>query len=262
MYMKPKVLILRTAGTNCDVETDAAFQLAGAETALIHIQNLISGKVDLADYQILAIPGGFSYGDDISAGILLAVEIKHKLTDTLHKFVAEGKLIIGICNGFQVLVRTGLLPGINQSMTQQTTLAMNASAKFECRWVDLAAEDSPCVFTKGIKKRLYLPVAHAEGRFTAPPDVLEALESNKQVVFRYAKSEYPHNPNGSDVDIAGICDPTGRIFGLMPHPERFLMKWNHPRWTRLPKTEANASEEGEGLAIFKNAVNYIRANLL
>ncbi len=264
--LKPKVLILRTAGTNCDAETDAAFQLAGAETALIHIQNLISDKVDLTDYQILAIPGGFSYGDDISAGILLAVEMKHKLADALNKFVADGKLILGICNGFQVLVRTGLLPGINlpgsdtPEMTQQTTLAMNTSAKFECRWVGLETEESTCVFTEGIKDNIYLPVAHAEGRFTAPPGVLKELESNKQVVFRYAKSEYPHNPNGSDADIAGICDTTGRIFGLMPHPERFLMKWNHPRWTRLTKTTGNNSEEGDGLAIFKNAVNYIKSH--
>ncbi len=264
--VKPKVLILRTAGTNCDAETNAAFQLAGAETSLIHIQNLISGKVNLTDYQILAIPGGFSYGDDISAGILLAVEMKHKLTDALNKFVADGKLILGICNGFQVLVRTGLLPGMDLSdsctpeMQQRTTLAMNTSAKFECRWVDLETEESVCVFTKGIKAQIYLPVAHAEGRFTAPSDVLEELESNKQVVFRYANSEYPHNPNGSDVDIAGICDPTGRVFGLMPHPERFLMKWNHPRWTRLAEIERNGSEEGDGLAVFKNAVNYVKSH--
>lgn len=264
---KPKVLILRTAGTNCDAETDAAFQFAGAETALIHIQNLISEKVDLTDYQILAIPGGFSYGDDISAGILLAIEIKHKLTDVLNGFVADGKLILGICNGFQVLVRTGLLPGINLSgsgtpeMTQRTTLAMNTSAKFECRWVDLATEKSACVFTESIKDHIYLPVAHAEGRFTAPSDVLEELESNRQIVFRYAKSNYPHNPNGSDSDIAGICDPTGRIFGLMPHPERFLMKWNHPRWTRLAATERTSSEEGDGLAIFRNAVNYVKLHV-
>ena len=264
---KPKVLILRTAGTNCDVETDAAFQLAGAETALVHIQNLISGKVDLADYQILAIPGGFSYGDDISAGILLAVEMKHKLTDTLNQFVADDKLILGICNGFQVLVRTGLLPGMRSSengapeMTQRATLAMNTSAKFECRWVDLTTQESPCVFTNGIKECIYLPVAHAEGRFTAPPDVLEALESNSQVVFRYASSTYPANPNGSDADIAGICDPTGRIFGLMPHPERFLMQWNHPRWTRRTETTGTNAEEGDGLAIFKNAVHYVTSHV-
>ncbi len=263
----PKVLILRTAGTNCDAETDTAFQLAGAETALVHIQNLISGRVNLADYQVLAIPGGFSYGDDIAAGILLAIEMKHKLTDLLNRFVADGKLVIGICNGFQVLVRTGLLPGISASdsstpeMTQRTTLAMNTSARFECRWVDLETQESPCVFTKGVKPRVYLPVAHAEGRFTAPTDVLAELEANHQVVFRYAESEYPINPNGSDADIAGICDATGRIFGLMPHPERFLTKWNHPRWTRLAETQDTASEEGDGLVIFKNAVNYVKANL-
>ena len=257
---EPKVLILRTAGTNCDAETDTAFQLAGAETALVHIQNLISGKVNLTDYQILAIPGGFSYGDDIAAGILLAIEMKHKLTNTLNQFVADGKLVIGICNGFQVLVRTGLLPGIDASaeMTQRSTLAMNTSAKFECRWIDLETQESPCVFTKGIKSRVYLPVAHAEGRFTAPADVLADLEANNQVVFRYADSAYPNNPNGSDADIAGICDATGRIFGLMPHPERFLTKWNHPRWTRLTETQDTGSEEGDGLAIFKNAVNYVK----
>ncbi len=265
--LKPKVLILRTAGTNCDIETDAAFQLAGAETALTHIQKLIAGKVNLADYEILAIPGGFSYGDDISAGILLAIEMKHKLADALSRFVGDNKLILGICNGFQVLVRTGLLPGMNISesgtpeMIQRTTLSMNTSAKFECRWVDLKVQESPCVFTKGIKERIYLPVAHAEGRFTAPADVLEELESKNQVVFRYVKSTYPDNPNGSDADIAGICDPTGRIFGLMPHPERFLMKWNHPHWTRLTETPENASEKGEGLAIFKNAVDYVKAHV-
>ena len=261
---EPKVLILRTAGTNCDAETDTAFQLAGAETALVHIQNLISGKVNLTDYQILAIPGGFSYGDDIAAGILLAIEMKHKLTDVLNQFVADGKLVIGICNGFQVLVRTGLLPGTDSSaeMTQRSTLAMNTSAQFECRWVDLETQESPCVFTKGIKPSVYLPVAHAEGRFTAPADVLADLEANNQVVLRYADSAYPNNPNGSDADIAGICDATGRIFGLMPHPERFLTKWNHPRWTRIAEAEDSDSEEGDGLAIFKNAVNYAKANLL
>lgn len=265
--MIPKVLILRTAGTNCDMETDVAFQLAGAETDLIHIQNLISGNADLSDYQILAIPGGFSYGDDIAAGILLAVEMKHKLRDVLNQFVANNKLIIGICNGFQVLVRTGLLPGIDNireksELTQSATLAMNTSAKFECRWVELATQQSPCVFTTGIKPKLYLPVAHAEGRFTAPDNVLTELESNNQVVFRYSngkqtspnETEYPYNPNGSDANIAGICDKTGRIFGLMPHPERFLTKFNHPRWTR-----EDLPEEGDGLAIFKNAVDYIKA---
>lgn len=268
--MIPKVCILRTAGTNCDAETDVAFQLAGAETDLVHIQQLIAGKTSLLDYQILAIPGGFSYGDDISAGILLAVEMKHKLRNALEQFVSDNKLIIGICNGFQVLVRTGLLPGIGNNssqesteIAQQTTLAMNISSRFECRWVDLVTQPSPCVFTKEIQSSIYLPVAHAEGRFTAPTDVLTALEANEQIVFRYGdrsssfsgRTDYPHNPNGSDADIAGICDTTGRIFGLMPHPERYLTKWNHPRWTR-----ENLPDEGDGLAIFKNAVEYVKVN--
>lgn len=267
--MIPKVLILRTAGTNCDMETEVAFQLAGADTDLVHIQNLISGNKELSNYQILAIPGGFSYGDDISAGILLAVEMKHKLRDAINQFVADRKLVIGVCNGFQVLIRMGLLPGIESDdgqseLLQSATLAMNTSAKFECRWVELKTQQSPCVFTRGIKSELYLPVAHAEGRFNAPNDVLAELESNKQVVFRYNnsektssnKTEYPFNPNGSDADIAGICDNTGRIFGLMPHPERFLTKYNHPRWTR-----EDLPDEGDGLAIFKNAVNYVKATL-
>lgn len=268
--MKPNVLVLRTAGTNCDAETDVAFQLAGADTSLVHIQNLISGNVDLSDFQILAIPGGFSYGDDIAAGILLAVEMKHKIRAALDKFVADGKLIIGICNGFQVLVRTGMLPGSgnstngNSEITQRATLAMNTSAKFECRWVDLETQQSSCVFTRGIKPHLYLPVAHAEGRFTASAQVIDELESNNQIVFRYGIpsesstviSNYPNNPNGSDADIAGICDKTGRIFGLMPHPERFLTKWNHPRWTR-----EDLPDEGDGIALFKNAVDYVKAEL-
>ncbi len=259
--MKPKVLILRTAGTNCDYETDHAFQLAGAETALIHVNQLIAGKAGLMDYQIMAIPGGFSYGDDVAAGILLANEMKHKLADPLTMFVDDGKLIIGICNGFQVLVRAGLLPRLNSQNKQQSTLAMNTSAKFECRWIHLQTQESHCVFTRGLKPRVYLPVAHAEGRFTAPALVLDQIEFNGQVVFRYASTnsnvpKYPDNPNGSDRHIAGICDPTGRIFGMMPHPERFLSRFNHPRWTReeLP-------EEGDGLAIFRNAVDNVKWNL-
>ncbi|MCH8293731.1 phosphoribosylformylglycinamidine synthase I [Candidatus Poribacteria bacterium] len=256
--MNPKVLILRTAGTNCDYETDYAFQLAGAETALIHISQLIAGKTELNEYQIMAIPGGFSYGDDIAAGILLANEMKHKLADRLTEFVDSGKLIIGICNGFQVLVRSGLLPRLDSEIEQQTTLAMNTSAKFECRWVHLETQESPCVFTRDLKSHVYLPVAHAEGRFTAPDGVLNSIESNKQVVFRYVSAdgespEYPDDPNGSDRHIAGICDATGRIFGMMPHPERFLTRFNHPRWTR-----EKIPDEGDGLAIFRNAVDYAR----
>lgn len=259
--MKPRILILRTAGTNCDYETDYAFQLAGAETALIHVNQLIAGRTRIMDYAIMAIPGGFSYGDDIAAGILLANEIKYKLADQLVEFVESGRLILGICNGFQVLVRAGLLPRLNGEIAQQATLAMNGSAKFECRWVHLQIQNSPCVFTQGLKPQIYLPVAHAEGRFTASNSILDQIESNRQIVFHYVSPnggapEYPDNPNGADRHIAGVCDPTGRILGMMPHPERFLTRFNHPRWTRegLP-------DEGDGLAIFRNAVDYARLNL-
>ena len=192
------------------------FNLPGAETALVHINRLITGRANLNEFHILALPGGFSYGDDVAAGILLANEIKHKLRDLLQNFVDSGKLIIGICNGFQVLVRAGLLPGLNSQIAQEATLAMNTSAKFECRWVHLKTQKSSCAFTHGLKWRLYLPVAHAEGRFTAPSQILDEIESNRQVVFRYVSRfgdipSYPENPNGSDLHIAGICDPTGRI---------------------------------------------------
>lgn len=270
---KVKVIILRTAGTNCDYETDYAFKLAGAETELVHVNQLLRGEKHLSEYSILAIPGGFSYGDDISAGILLANELKYKLSDQLEKFVADQKLVIGICNGFQVLVKSGLLRGENgrQSRSmfssqhrfsdgnkqQNVTLSMNDSGKFECRWSYLKTEESPCVFTKGLKKMNYLPVAHAEGKFMADEETLNCIEKNCQVVFRYVDQNgkptgYPGNPNGSLNDIAGICDRSGRIFGLMPHPERYVARYNHPRWTR-----EELLEEGDGLAIFRNAVEYV-----
>lgn len=255
--MKPKVLILRTAGTNCDYETDYAFRLVGGEPSLVHVNELIAGGVELMDYEIIAIPGGFSYGDDVAAGILLANELRYKLADSLATYVESGRLMIGICNGFQVLVRAGLLPRLDSQQGQQATLAMNRSAKFECRWIHLETQASDCIFTRGLKPDIYLPVAHAEGRFTAAQPVLDQIEAAGQVVFRYVSNnggaaEYPDNPNGSDRQIAGICDPTGRIFGMMPHPERFLTRLNHPRWTR-----EDLPEEGDGLAIFQNAVDYV-----
>jgi len=261
--MKVKVLVLRTAGTNCDYETEYAFQLAGAETERVHINRLIARDKLLSDYHILTLPGGFSYGDDIAAGKLLANELKYKIRDQVEDFVNAGKLIIGICNGFQVLVKAGLLPGFNGiSDSQDVTLYLNDSTKFECRWVYLQTEDSPCIFTKNLTSRIYLPVAHAEGKFTATGEILGMLEKNRQVVFRYVAENgkiagYPWNPNSSDRNIAGICDVTGRILGLMPHPERYLSRYNHPRWTRekLP-------EEGDGLVIFRNAVRYAEEQIL
>jgi len=257
--VRPRVIVLRTAGTNCDYETAHAFRLSGAEVDLVHINQLIRGEKELSPYQILALPGGFAYGDDIAAGKILANELKYKLRDSVEKFIEDGKLMIGICNGFQVMVKAGLLPKFNGiSDFQETTLYNNDSGKFECRWVYLkAVENNKCVFTKNIKPIIYLPVAHGEGKFTTiNKDILDKIENNGQVVFRYVDADgniagYPWNPNGSDRSIAGICDATGRIFGMMPHPERFLIKYNHPRWTR-----ENLDEEGDGLAIYRNGVKF------
>ena len=261
---KPKVIVLRTAGTNCDYETVHGFQIAGGDVDLVHINQLIRQEKELSAYQILALPGGFSYGDDIAAGKILANELKYRLREPVEQFVADGKLIIGICNGFQVMVKAGLLPGFEGiSDTQEATLYTNDSGKFECRWIYLKNTDNgKCVFTKNIKEVIYLPIAHGEGKFTTISEkILDKLEANNQVVFKYVDSEgnfdsYPWNPNGSDRHIAGICDSTGRIFGLMPHPERHLTKYNHPRWTR-----EKLDEEGDGAIIFRNAVEYVQHNM-
>ena len=261
---KAKVVVLRTAGTNCDHETVHAFQTVGADVDLVHINQLIREEKELSSYQILAIAGGFSYGDDIAAGKILANELKWRLREPVRKFVAEGKLMIGICNGFQVMVKAGLLPGFNGvSDAQEATIYTNDSGKFECRWTYLKHVDNgKCVFTRNIKETMYLPVAHAEGKFTTARDeTLDALEAGDQIVFKYADAEgdcadYPWNPNGSDRGIAGICDSTGRIFGLMPHPERYQTRHNHPRWTR-----EDLEAEGDGIAIFRNAVEYAMREL-
>ncbi|MBI2865254.1 MAG: phosphoribosylformylglycinamidine synthase I [Chloroflexi bacterium] len=254
-----RTIVLRAAGINCDDETKYAFELAGSAAEKVHINQLVRGELRLGDYQILALPGGFSYGDDIASGRLLANELKNKLGDQLAGFVQQGGLVIGICNGFQVLVKAGLLPALSEEESQQVTLTYNESGKFEDRWVYLRVPPAgKCVFLTGVE-RLYLPVAHGEGRFVpGEVGVLSRLWQNGQMVLQYANPAgeidgYPWNPNGSTDSIAGICDPTGRVFGLMPHPERFLHYTNHPRWTRekLPL-------EGDGLRIFRNAVDYAR----
>ena len=261
---RPKVCVLRTAGTNCDKETAFAFLKAGAEAQLVHVNSLICGEKDLHDYSILALPGGFSYGDDIASGKVFANELRCKLADDLRKFIGEGKLIIGICNGFQILVKSGLLPG-NDLMEQETSLIINDSGKFEDRWTYLrvskcqGVKGSRCVWTKGLPEVIYLPVAHGERKFiTKDKLTLERLKKNGQIVFQYCDEEgdlagYPYNPNGSMEDIAGICDETGRILGLMPHPERHLFYGQHPRWTQNKRNLA-----GDGSQIFKNAVIYAR----
>jgi phosphoribosylformylglycinamidine synthase len=259
---KPKVCVLRTAGTNCDRETAFAFSLAGAAAELLHINMLSGGQRHLDEFQILAIPGGFTYGDDIAAGKVLANELRCKLSAQLEKFVADGKLIIGICNGFQVLVKAGLLPG--SSRQQEASLIINDSGKFEDRWTYLRRTrdeggGTKCVWTKDLPEIIYLPVAHGEGKFVAPDKkALERLTQNGQVVFQYCDKEgrlagYPDNPNGSALNIAGICDAAGRILGLMPHPERHIFAQHHPKRSR--------AKAGDGLQIFKNGVEYALKHL-
>lgn len=268
MAKNAKVIVLRTAGTNCDKETVFAFKDSGADVDLVHINMLFEGKKKLSDYHILALPGGFSYGDDIAAGRILANELRVKLGKDLKKFIKDGKLIIGICNGFQILVKAGILPGNfsdeKQEFEQTTTLMTNDSAKFEDRWTHLQATGQ-CVWTKDIDgKVVYFPVAHGEGKFMCKTDaILNKIQSNRQVVFRYCtkdgkKALYPDNPNGSVDNIAGITDSTGRVLGLMPHPERHFFFTQHPFWTRF-KTK---SRYGDGAKIFQNGVQYVKKNLL
>ena len=241
MQKKVKVIVLRTAGTNCDVETAFAFTSFGAHVDSVHINRLFNGEVHLRDYHILAIPGGFTYGDDIESGRILANELNLKLGSDLCHFIGDGKLIIGICNGFQVLVKSGILPGpLNKKeekahdSSQKATLTNNDSGKFEDRWSYLKVEGNS-VWTIGLDDVVYYPVAHAEGKFVPlRKDIPNCLKENGQVAFRYcnadaAKPDYPENPNGSVGDIAGITDRTGRILGLMPHPERHFL-FTHGRF--------------------------------
>jgi len=263
MKRNPKVCVLRTAGTNCDKETAFAFIKVGADAECVHINKFINQEKKLADYEILAIPGGFSYGDDVAAGKILANELRSKLIDDLKQFIQDGKLIIGICNGFQILVKSALLPG-NETFTQEASLIINDSGKFEDRWVYLKNQKSKiknqkCVWAKNLPEVIYLPVAHGEGKFIVKDKtILKNLKDNNEVVFQYCKrggelSGYPDNPNGSEDNIAGICDATGRILGLMPHPERHISISQHPRWL--------GKREGDGCQIFRNGVEYVKKHL-
>ncbi len=259
--MKPKVLVLTGYGINCDYETEYAFSSSGGEAHRIHVNSLIEKPALLEQYQILAIPGGFAYGDDLGSGKILAVKLASHLSDALSQFLEKKKLIIGICNGFQVLVKLGMLPGAGKKFQQTSTLTFNESGKFEDRWVHLNVRaKSPCVFTKDIEY-LSLPVRHGEGCFvTENQATLERLIKNNQIVLQYVDDKrkeagYPWNPNGSQNNIAGICDVTGRVFGLMPHPEAFLEPTNHPSWTRKSETIVTAKK------IFLNAIEYVKTNL-
>lgn len=262
--MKPRVLILTGYGINCDYETEYAFNMrgVGGKAERVHVNDLTDGK-SLKSYDIFVVPGGFSFGDDIAAGKVLANKLRYHLRDQLEQFIQDGKLILGICNGFQVVVKMGLLPALESRYgEQQVTVAYNDSNKFEDRWVYLSVNpESHCIFTKGLD-RIYLPVRHGEGKLAVrDPETLSRLHERGQVVVQYVNERgelagYPYNPNGSQDNIAGLCDPTGRIFGLMPHPEAYLFPTNHPRWTR-----ERVPREGMGVALFRNAVKYVKENL-
>ncbi len=264
--MTPRALILRTAGTNCDRELAYAFELGGAETVTLHLHTLVDQPELLKGFELVGFPGGFSYGDDIAAGRILANRLRHRLMGPLREAVARGVAMIGVCNGFQVLVKAGLLPGgggggegvCGGGGEQTATLAENTSGRFVDRWVTLRAEaGSRCVWTRGLEgEPMELPIAHGEGRFTAPPGVLAGLTESGQVALRYAQGE---NPNGSSQDIAGVCDPTGLVLGLMPHPERYTDPTHHPAWTR--RGPEWLTRTPTGLRFFQNAVAAVRGGM-
>jgi len=253
-----RVLVLRAPGANCDVETQYAFELAGAAADRVHINRLREDPGLLRRYQILVVPGGFTYGDDVAAGKILANQLRHFLGNALHEFRSAEKLVLGICNGFQALLKAGMIVPPDEDEGPIATLAHNASGKFEDRWIHLQATPGHCPFLTGYE-RFTLPVAHGEGRLVCRAEWwLEGLESAGQVVLRYVMADgnppqYPDNPNGSQNDVAGLCDVSGRVLGLMPHPERHVLPTQHPRWTRQ-----GLAEEGDGLRLFRNAVQFFR----
>ena len=256
-----KAIVLRAAGINCDMETEYALELAGAKAQRMHINRIIEDKTLLEEFQIIVFPGGFSYGDDVAAGKILANQIKHHLSEPIQKFIDDGKLVLGICNGFQVLVKTGILPGNNSTKHQEeVTITYNDSGKFEDRWIYLAPQTDKCIFIEP-GRQIYLPIAHGEGKVvTKDAATLEKLKSDSHVAFKYVdengkEGDYPINPNGSMDSIAGLTDTTGRILGLMPHPERFVRPTQHPHWSRLKE-----KADSDGMTIFNNAVKYIQEN--
>ncbi len=268
-----RVLVLAGYGLNCDYETAYAFEMAGATSDRVHINSLIDGSVGLEDYHIMVFGGGFSWGDDHGAGVIQAVRMKTNIGDKILDFVEKGKLIIGICNGFQALVNLGLLPGLNNDYrARSVAVTYNDCGNFRNDWVSMKVNaKSPCIFTRGID-RLEFPVRHGEGKLVSDESVIQQLFDHNQVVIQYAgpdgepaNGRFPFNPNGSIRDIAGICDPSGRVFGLMPHPEAYNHPTNHPNWNRRrekQKRSANKAEKGQtiGIRLLKNAVDYARGS--
>ncbi|MCE5279171.1 MAG: phosphoribosylformylglycinamidine synthase I [Planctomycetaceae bacterium] len=258
-----KALVLRAAGTNCDRETTYALEQAGFSVDRVHVFRLMENPAALKDYQFLVIPGGFSYGDDVAAGKILANQMLYRLAEPLNDFVAADKLALGICNGFQVMIKAGLLPWGKVEPAgagRDATLAWNDNGRFEDRWVHMRTDSDKCVFLpKG--QIIALPIAHGEGKFVPrEASVLDALRSGDQIPLRYVDEAgqsggYPVNPNGSTDDIAGLCDPTGRIMGLMPHPERFIDPTQHPQWTR--RQDVRDKGIGDGAVFFRRAAEYL-----
>jgi phosphoribosylformylglycinamidine synthase subunit PurQ / glutaminase len=264
----PKFCILRAPGTNCDLETARAFELAGGIAERVHLFRLLEKPELLADFQGLCIPGGFSYGDDIGSGVIFSRQLQYRLSDTLADFLQADKLALGICNGFQVLLKSGLLPnGIEsfpapESTQPEATLTWNLNGQYTALWVNLKVRSTNSVFFRGIDE-IEMPIAHAEGKIAVrDPSILTTWKERDQIAVAYHPLEsdqpvsdevleYPINPNGSIANIAGLTDPTGRILGLMPHPERFLFATQHPQWTRK-----QLSGDGDGLKLFQNAVQY------
>ena len=266
----PRVCVLRAPGTNCDVETAYAFQSCGAQASPVHLFRLIEQPDLLDEYQILCIPGGFSYGDDIGAGVVFSSQLRSHLGDAIQRFLTADKLVLGICNGFQVLLKAGVLPygatgwGTVDRSDADATLTWNHNGKYTARWVHLKVAGSPNVFLKGLDE-LDLPIAHAEGRLVTRTDsTVETWKRERQIALTYQpwsagldgasnpiNLRWDSNPNGAIADIAGLSDPTGKILGLMPHPERFLFATQHPQWTRSERRGA-----GDGLRLFQNGVNY------
>jgi phosphoribosylformylglycinamidine synthase subunit PurQ / glutaminase len=264
----PRILVLRAPGTNCDVETAYAFEQASGEVSRLHVNALLVENGALERHQILCLPGGFSYGDDIASGRVLGNQLRVRMADALHRFRDRGGLVLGICNGFQVLMKTGLLD-IDDTEGPQASLTSNDSGHYEARWVHLSASPGNCVFLSG-QQTLELPVAHAEGKFVVRDQViLQRLSQEGRLVLRYRDANdsakglaadidatvgYPANPNGAEANVAGLCDVSGRVLGLMPHPERFILGQQHPQWTRRQPV----ADRGDGMAIFENAVKYFR----
>jgi phosphoribosylformylglycinamidine (FGAM) synthase-like amidotransferase family enzyme len=266
MAFKIPVLIITGYGLNCEAESRYAWELAGAQPKLMHLADLLAQPLRLHDFSALMFIGGFAYGDHMTSGHVFAFRTKHRMSGELEKFIAQGKLIMGVCNGFQIMVKLGLLPGLDRDcFSQKLSIIQNDCGTFQNRWVRLRFESaSPCVFTRGLAS-IPLSVRHGEGKvFTLDKNLLNRLETLGCVPCRYADpisgeatQEFPHNPIGSRNAIAGLCDPSGRIFGLMPHPEAYLYPENHPHWD-AQKREGTLPSHGLGLTLFRNAVEYLR----